>query len=129
MRLEEQLNASTERVSTRTVRFDRPFTLGKSDEAFPAGTYEIETVEQALETATYTAHVRKSQTLIIRTLTGVRCRELVAGDLDTALQRDVDQKLIEPSENPDRENVGGSVSAFSEETPAPITTEACRASR
>ena len=105
MRLEEQLNGSTERVSTRTIMFHHPFTLGKSDEVFPAGTYEVETVEQALEAAGYTARVRKSETLIIRTATGFRCREFVAGELDAALQRDVDQQLTEPSENPDRENV------------------------
>ena len=103
MRLEEQLNGGTERVSRRTVRFERPFTLGTTDEVFPAGTYEIETIEQALETAAYTAHVRKSQTLIIRTGTGLRCRELVAGELEAALERDLDQQLTEPSENPDRE--------------------------
>ena len=108
MRWDEQLNGSTERVSTRTVEFDHPFTLGKSDEVFPAGTYEVETVEQPLELAAYTAHVRKSQTLIIRTATGFRCREFVAGELDTALQRDVDQQMTEPSENPDRENVEAS---------------------
>lgn len=108
MRLEEQLNGGAERVAIRTVKFDHPFTLGKSDEVFPAGTYEVETVEQRLELAAYTAHVRKSQTLIIRTATGFRCREFVAGELDTALQRDVDQQLTEPSENPDRENVEAS---------------------
>ena len=129
MRLEEQLNGGTERVSTRRVRFERPFTLGKTDEVFPAGTYEIETIEQALETAAYTAHVRKSQTLNIRTATRLRCRELLMGELDTPLQRDVDQQLTEPSENPDRENVRGFVSAVSDETPAPIATEVCRAPR
>lgn len=108
MRLEEQLNGGAERVAMRTVKFDHPFTLGKSDEVFPAGTYEVETVEQPLELAAYTAHVRKSQTLIIRTGTGLRCREFVAGELDTALQRDIDQQLTEPSENPDRENVEAS---------------------
>lgn len=73
--------------------------------AFPAGTFEVETVEQALEAAGYTAHVRKSQTLIIRTATGLRCREIVASELDSALQRDTDLQLAEPSENPDREGV------------------------
>ena len=95
----------SERVSTRTVTFHRPFTLGKSDEVFPAGTFEVETVEQALEAAGYTAHVRKSQTLIIRTATGLRCRDVVASELDSALQRDTDLQLAEPSENPDREGV------------------------
>ena len=108
MRLEEQLNGGLERVAIRTVKFDHSFTLGKSDEVFPAGTYEVETVEQPLELAPYTAHVRKYQTLIIRTATGFRCREFVAGELETALQRDVDQQLTEPSENPDRENVEAS---------------------
>ena len=108
MRLGEQSNGSFERVSTRMVTFDRPFTLGTSAEVFPAGSYEVETVEQALEAAGYTAHVRKSQTLIIRTATGLRCREVLGKELDNALLQDADQQLTEPSENPDREEVGAS---------------------
>ena len=104
MTIGEQLQGSGERISTRTVTFRRPFTLGKSNEVFPAGIYEVETVEQAIETVAHTAFVRRSQTLIIGTASGLRCREIIANELDTALQHDINQQLTEPSENPDREH-------------------------
>ena len=108
MRLGEQTNDGTERITTRAINFAGPFTLGRSAEVYPAGIYEVETIEQAWVAAGHTAHVRKSTSLIIRTATGIRCREVLGSDLDEALRRASPQQLSEPSENPDREEAEAS---------------------
>jgi len=104
MTFAEQSNDGTERITTRTVDFARAFALGKPAEVYPAGRYDVEIIEHRVDAGGHTALVRKSTTLIIRTATGMRCREIHARELDQALLRDADQRLKEPSENPDREN-------------------------
>ena len=88
-----------ERYATRRVTFTHPFTLDDPPEAHPAGSYEIETMERALESNVRTAHARTSTVLIIPTETGIRCREVSGSELDLALTRDAQSG---PSENPDR---------------------------
>ena len=101
MRLEQQSNDGVERITTQTVGFARPFTLGKSAEVYPAGPYDVEIIEHRVDAG---AHVGKSTTLIMRTATGMRCRMILASELDQALLQDAAEQLKEPSENPDREN-------------------------
>jgi hypothetical protein len=103
MRPWELPNDGLDRYTTRRVVFARPFTLGKAPEVYPAGAYDVETKEQAVEAAGHTAHVRTSTVLIIPTARGTCCREVRGSDLDEALSQDVEQlKPGEPSENPDR---------------------------
>ena len=83
--------------------FIQPFTLGKSPEVYPAGTYEVETREEAVDCGGYTAHVRTGTMLIIATGSGTRCRPVNGSELDAALLEDAQHSgLVEPSENPDR---------------------------
>lgn len=63
-----------ERYCIRRVAFVSPFTLGKAPEVCPAGTYEVETKEEAVERGGYTAHVRTATTLIIPTAAGTNRR-------------------------------------------------------
>lgn len=92
-----------ERYTTRRVVFARPFTLGKAPEVYPAGAYEVETKEQALEAGGHTAHVRTSTVLVIATHSGTLSREVRGSELDAAVLRDAqDGRPGDPSENPDR---------------------------
>lgn len=101
MTFSEQSDDGTERITTQAVDFARPFTIGKSTEVYPAGPYDVEIIEHRVDAG---AHVRKSTTLIMRTATGMRCRVILASELDQALLQDAAEQLKEPSENPDREN-------------------------
>lgn len=93
-------------VTTQSVEFVGPFTLGKSPEIYPAGAYKVETLSEPLNTTGRAAHVRKRTTLIIPTGSGFICREVVANELEEALARDAAVGLSEPSGNPDREEAG-----------------------
>ena len=92
-----------ERYITRRVVFAPPFTFGKAPEVYPAGTYEVETKEEAVERGVYTAYVRTATILIIPTAAGT-CARLVKGrDVDEALLRDANHSgQSDPNENPDR---------------------------
>ena len=92
-----------ERYTTRRLVFVRPFTLGKGPQVYPAGAYDVETKEEAVERGGYTAHVRTATTLIIPTGTGTIVAEVKGSDLDEALARDAEENgQREASENPDR---------------------------
>lgn len=88
-----------ERYTTRRIVFVSPFTLGKDQEIYPAGAYDVETREELIERGGYSAHVRTGTMLIIPTATGTRSRPVEGRDLEEALARDGN---VEPSENPDR---------------------------
>jgi hypothetical protein len=77
-----------ERYSTRQVVFAHPFTLGSSPEAYPAGSYEVETKVQPIELGGHTALVRTSTVLIIPTPTGTCSRVVSGSELDRALMHD-----------------------------------------
>jgi hypothetical protein len=53
----------TIRTTRKTVTFTRPFVIGGLDEAQPAGSYEVETDEELLESLSFPAF-RRIQTLI-----------------------------------------------------------------
>ena len=92
-----------ERYTSRRVVFANPFTLGKAPEVYPAGTYEVETKELAVDAGGHIAHVRTETVLVVPTATGTFSREVKGSDLDEALARDADDAgQTEPSENPDR---------------------------
>jgi hypothetical protein len=77
--------------------------LGKAPEVYPAGTYEVEIKEEAVDRGVYTAHVRTATTLIIPTAAGTRSRPVKGSDLDNALLRDAKHsEQSDPNENPDR---------------------------
>ena len=88
-----------ERYTTRRIVFVSPFTLGKDQEVYPAGAYDVETREDLVESGGFTAHVRTATMLIISTATGTRSRPVEGSELEEALARDAE---TEPSENPDR---------------------------
>lgn len=96
----------SEQITTESVEFVSPFTLGKSPETYPAGAYKVETLSESLDTTGRAVLVRRRTTLIIPTASGFKCREVVAEELEEALARDAAVRLSEPSENPDREKVG-----------------------
>lgn len=87
----------------RRVVFIRPFTLGTAPEVYPAGTYQVETRDEAVEFAGHTAHVRTGTELIISTVTGSFTRQVKGSELDEAILRDAERTgQTAPSENPDR---------------------------
>jgi hypothetical protein len=103
MRSGELQTGGVERYTTRRIKFASPFTLGKASEVYPAGNYDVETKEEAVERGGYTAHVRTATVLIVPTPTGTISRQIKESDLDEALVRDAgDDGQREPSENPDR---------------------------
>jgi hypothetical protein len=56
-----------ERTTRSTVTFAAPFKLKELDEVQPAGTYDIDTVEQGYEGNERTVYVRTATLLYIRT--------------------------------------------------------------
>jgi hypothetical protein len=63
----------------------------------------VETKEDAVDRAGYTAYVRTGTMLIIPTAAGTRSRQVKGDDLDEALRQDAEHSdPREPSENPDR---------------------------
>ena len=103
MRLRPPSDDGHERYTTRRVVFVHPFSLGTSPEVYAAGAYDVETKEHALEANGHTMHVRTSTVLVIPTLAGICCREVIGSELDQALRQDKEQhRSCDPSENPDR---------------------------
>lgn len=76
--------------------------MGKAPEVYPAGPYEVESREEAVERGSYTAYVRTATMLIIPTAAGTCSRPVKGTELDDALSRDPAHDE-EPSENPDRD--------------------------
>ena len=92
-----------ERYTTRRVVFAHRFTLGEAPEAYPAGSYEVESREEAVEPGGYTAYVRTATMLIVPTPAGTCSRPVEGSELDDASLRDAERSgLCGPSENPDR---------------------------
>lgn len=99
--------SGVERYSTQQVVFSSPFTLGRDREVYPPGTYDVETRTEAVERCGFAAFMRTATTLIIPTAIGTISRQVQGSDLDEALVRDQRAGgLSEPSENPDRSEVG-----------------------
>ncbi len=82
----------TIRTTQSTVTFMKPFVLAGLDEEQPAGTYDIETDEERLESLSFSAY-RRVQTLIhLHPKTGnptlIQSMKIDPEELDAALQRD-----------------------------------------
>lgn len=52
-----------QRTNTTIVTFKYPFKLGNEDEAYPAGTYSIETDEELLQDVSFPAYRRTATTM------------------------------------------------------------------
>jgi hypothetical protein len=81
-------DSGDQRTSSRTIIFERPFQIGREPEVYAAGSYQVETREQALSAGAYTGHLRISTVLIIPTRGGSISREVNGNELDRALVRD-----------------------------------------
>lgn len=92
-----------ERYSLRHIVLGQPFKLGNDPDVYPAGCYEVETAERALEAGISTAYVRASTTLIIPTKTGTVSRQVRASDLVDALERDRELSVSKSDESPNRD--------------------------
>lgn len=91
-----------ERVTNRRLVFARPFTLGKAPEVYPAGTYEVETREEAWEAQGHRALRRTSTVLVVPTATGTLHRQVSGTELDEAFAQDAEQVAVHAiNENPD----------------------------
>ncbi len=82
----------TERLSHQTVTFTRPFSLAGVEGRLPAGTYEVETIEELLDGLSFVAYRRVSTTIALQ---GPNClsRQLTTvepADLAAALKRDAE---------------------------------------
>jgi len=98
-----QASSGTSRYRIDRVVFSKPFSLGDATEVYPAGTYQVETAEEAFEGHEHTAHVRTSTVLIISTRSGTIHRKVDGTDLEKALAQDAErQEQRSFSENPDR---------------------------
>jgi hypothetical protein len=81
-----------ESISTRTTKgtlnFRSDFRIGKDDELFPAGPYEILTTEAVHEGNERTVYRRISTVLIVNEVGKTRYCEVAPSDLDDAVRRD-----------------------------------------
>ncbi len=76
------------RTTPSSVSFSRPFELKGVDGPLPAGSYEVETEEEIIETLHRTVYVRVATLLIIRSTGMTRTVTVDPSDLETALERD-----------------------------------------
>lgn len=79
-----------ERVTSRAVKFVRPFSLKGIDQEIPAGSYTIETIEEPIAGLSFVAY-RRVSTAIVLSANGGRSRQIVmidAQDLAAAEARD-----------------------------------------
>jgi hypothetical protein len=82
----------TVRTTTRSVTFRRPFSLQGVDGLQPAGTYVVETEEEAIPALSFLAYRRLSTTMVLSTrYGGAVVRQVVTidpTDLEAAQGRD-----------------------------------------
>jgi hypothetical protein len=81
----------TVRTTTKSVTFRRPFSLKGADGLQPAGTYVVETEEEAIPALSFLAYRRLSTTMIFSTRYGGALRQVVTidpADLEAAQARD-----------------------------------------
>ncbi|QIK79049.1 hypothetical protein G7077_09245 [Sphingomonas piscis] len=89
-------------MTSRRLVFARPFMLGKAPEVYPAGTYEVETREEAWEAQGHRALRRTSTVLVVPTPTGTLHRQVSGTELDQAFARDAEEAATDGiNENPD----------------------------
>ncbi|MBD3760127.1 hypothetical protein [Rhizorhabdus sp.] len=76
------------RTTPSSVSFSHPFALKGVDGPLPAGSYEVETEEEIIETLHRMVYVRVATLLIIRSPGMTRTVTVDPGDLQMALERD-----------------------------------------
>jgi hypothetical protein len=92
----------SERFINRRLVFARSFTLGGAPDVYPAGTYEVETRQEAWEAHGHRALRRTSTVLVIPTQTGTLHRAVCGTELDQAYALDAEQAALKAiNENPD----------------------------
>lgn len=106
------------RTTITQVTFQNPFSLPELDSLQPAGTYDIETDEEAVEGNERTVYLRVATLLQIRSPGFTRTVTVDPGGLETALlrdrafggpdrQADRQREAREMSENPDQGHANG----------------------
>jgi hypothetical protein len=70
----------TTRTNSRTIRFLRPFKLSGLDGEQPAGSYVVETDEEALDGLSFAAYRRTATYLVLERSGGARTSQLVKVD-------------------------------------------------
>lgn len=80
------------RTTRNTIAFGHPVRFKGIDETFPAGTYELETDEEASEVGDRMVYCRVRTLLLVKTLGQVRTVDVKPSELDLALGRDAAQK-------------------------------------
>jgi hypothetical protein len=81
-------NDDQELYTTKRVTFSRPFTLGAAPEVYPAGAYDVETMQQVWDANGHSALRRMSTTLVVPTPTGSFSRQVSGIELDQAIAQD-----------------------------------------
>lgn len=84
------------RTTRASVTFKSPFRLSVFDEPLPAGQYDIDTEEEAVEGNERTVYVRVATLLQLRTSGKVQTVTIDPQELATALAADRDPRLMNP---------------------------------
>ena len=93
--MSDPFSDNPELYTTKRVNFSRPFTLGSAPEIYPAGTYEVETMQQVWEGNGHGALRRMSTVLVVPTPTGSFSRQVSGIELDQAIARDAADAELE----------------------------------
>ena len=79
--------------TTRTmIVFAHPVRFKGIDETFPAGTYDLETDEEATDIGSRTVYRRVRTLLLVKTLGQVRTVDVRPEEIDLALSRDAAER-------------------------------------
>ena len=88
----------SDRTTRETVSFLHPFSLTATDDPISAGTYVVETLEEAIEGASFVGYRRVSTTITIASKSfGGAARQVIEIDpveLETALRCDKERQVI-----------------------------------
>jgi hypothetical protein len=112
----------TVRTTTTTVTFVHPFSLNGTVEAYPAGTYTVETDEELLQASSIPAYRRIATLLRLERTTGTVQTQIVETnpvELAEALARDAqpDETVLQPGHSEgvvSRKRVRGRMESFRE---------------
>lgn len=86
----DPFNDNPELYTTKRVTFSRPFTLGAAPEVYPAGAYQVETMQQVWEAGRHGALRRMSTVLVVPTPTGSFSRQVSGTELNHAIAEDAE---------------------------------------
>lgn len=84
----------TLRTTNRTVAFTRPFSMSGIDGALPAGTYEIRTEEESIDSVSFLAFRRVATVLDVTSRGETRSYTIDPAELDAALF--IDGRAVQP---------------------------------